>query len=236
MCETTVVPMVADGDTDPEEPGFQPAYEEAGSGITLILLHGNGEDRSYFRHQIKDLQNLRHVYALDTRGHGLSPRGTAPFTLDQFARDLEEFMDQNGIEQAELLGFSDGANIALTFALKYPDRVTKLILAGGNLFPEGMDPKDLEEIRTEYKTATGHQKELLSLMVNEPDIQPEELKKLTMPVLVTAGSEDVILEEHTRLMAEALPDSRLVILAGSHWNAAESPEAFNRMVRAFLEE
>lgn len=99
-----------------------------------------------------------------------------------------------------------------------------------------MDPKDLEEIRTEYKTATGHQKELLSLMVNEPHVQPDELKKLTMPVLVTAGSEDVILEEHTRLMAEATPDSRLVILPGSHWNAAESPEAFNRMVRGFLEE
>lgn len=117
------------------EEGFQLAYEEAGSGIPLILLHGNGEDRSYFRHQIKDLQNLRHVYALDTRGHGLSPRGTAPFTLDQFARDLGKFMDQNGIEQADLLGFSDGANIALLFALNHPERVTKLILAGGNLFP-----------------------------------------------------------------------------------------------------
>ncbi|WP_300968094.1 alpha/beta fold hydrolase, partial [Faecalibaculum rodentium] len=216
------------------EEGFQLAYEEAGSGIPLILLHGNGEDRSYFRHQIKDLQDIRHVYALDTRGHGQSPRGTAPFNLDQFARDLEEFMDQNGIKQADLLGFSDGANIALLFALKHPDRVTKLILAGGNLDPEGMNPKDLQEIQEEYKTATGFQKELLSLMVNEPHIQPEELKKLIMPVLVTAGSEDVILEEHTRLMAEAMPDSRLVILSGSHWNAAESPEAFNRMVRAFL--
>lgn len=218
------------------EEGFQLAYEEAGSGIPLILLHGNGEDRSYFRHQIEDLQDIRHVYALDTRGHGQSPRGTAPFNLDQFARDLEKFMDQNGIEQADLLGFSDGANIALTFALKHPDRVTKLILAGGNLNPEGMNPKDLQEIQEEYETVTGFQKELLSLMVNEPHIRPEELKKLTMPVLVTAGSEDVVLAEHTRLMAEAMPDSRLVILPGSHWNAAESPEAFNRMVRAFLED
>lgn len=218
------------------EESFQLAYEEAGSGTPLILLHGNGEDHTYFRHQIEDLQDIRHVYALDTRGHGQSPMGSAPFTLDQFARDLEKFMDQNGIKHTELFGFSDGANIALLFALQHPERVTKLILAGGNLFPEGMDPKDLEEIRTEYKTATGHQKELLSLMVNEPHIQPEELKRLTMPVLVTAGSEDVILEEHTRLMAEAMPDSRLVILPGSHWNAAESPEAFNRMVRAFLED
>lgn len=122
MCKPSILPMMADRDTTSEEPGFQLAYEEAGSVIPLILLHGNGEDRSYFRHQIEDLQDIRHVYALDTRGHGQSPRGTAPFTLNRFVRDLEEFMDQNGIEQADLLGFSDGANIALLFALNHPER------------------------------------------------------------------------------------------------------------------
>ena len=219
-----------------ENPGFQLAFEEAGSGNPLILLHGNGEDRSYFRHQIQDLQRIRKIYALDTRGHGKSPRGTAPFTLDQFVLDLRDFLDGQGIEQADLLGFSDGANVALKFSLTFPARVSRLILAGGNLFPEGMDPAELAEMRKDYQTATGHQKELLSLMVKEPQIRPEELKQLAMPVLVTAGSEDVIREEHTRLMAESIPDSRLEILPGGHWNAAEKPEAFNRMVREFLGE
>lgn len=92
---------------------YAPAFEEAGSGPALILLHGNGEDRTWFAHQIRGLCSIRHVYALDTRGHGQSPRGQAPFTLEQFAADLKAFMDRKQLEQADILGFSDGANTAL---------------------------------------------------------------------------------------------------------------------------
>ena len=55
-------------------------YQEAGSGDALILLHGNGEDSSYFKHQIDYFQDRYRVIAPDTRGHGKSPRGNAPFT------------------------------------------------------------------------------------------------------------------------------------------------------------
>lgn len=56
-------------------------YREKGSGEPLILLHGNGEDGSYFESQIEHLSGKYRVIALDTRGHGRSPRGTAPFTI-----------------------------------------------------------------------------------------------------------------------------------------------------------
>lgn len=84
------------------------AYQEKGSGEPLILLHGNGEDSSYFRHQIAHFQDRYRVIALDTRGHGKSPRGSAPFTIRQFARDLLDFLEIYGIADAVLLGFSDG--------------------------------------------------------------------------------------------------------------------------------
>ena len=61
------------------------------------------------------------VIALDTRGHGKSPRGTGPFTIERFARDLYDFMADLSISKAVILGFSDGANIAMTFTMKYPD-------------------------------------------------------------------------------------------------------------------
>jgi len=96
---------------------------ERGSGEPLVLLHGNGEDGSYFAAQVERFQRDYRVIAVDTRGHGGSPRGTAPFTLEQFASDLAAFMDERGIESAHILGFSDGANIALLFALRWPDRV-----------------------------------------------------------------------------------------------------------------
>lgn len=63
-------------------------YQEAGTGTPFLLLHGNGEDHTYFRHQIEYFRTRYRVIALDTRGHGKSPRGTAPFTIEQFSRDL----------------------------------------------------------------------------------------------------------------------------------------------------
>ena len=95
-------------------------YEKAGDGEPLILLHGNGEDGTYFKHQMEYFSKDYRVIAIDTRGHGKSPRGEKPFTIRQFAEDLNGFMEEQGMEKAHLLGFSDGGNIALAFALRYP--------------------------------------------------------------------------------------------------------------------
>ncbi len=75
---------------------------------------------------------------LDTRGHGKSPRGTAPFSIRQFAEDLLHFLDEQNLPQVDLLGFSDGGNIALTFAAKYPHRIRRLVLNGANFHPSGI--------------------------------------------------------------------------------------------------
>ena len=83
-------------------------YIKKGAGAPLLLLHGNGEDGSYFVHQMDAFSLHYTVYAIDTRGHGRSPRGNAPFTMEQFARDLLEFMDEEAIQKANILGFSDG--------------------------------------------------------------------------------------------------------------------------------
>ena len=218
-------------------------YTKAGSGPPLLLLHGNGEDGTYFVHQIEDFSHDFTVYAIDTRGHGKSPRGTAPFTISQFADDLLAFMDQQGLKQADTLGFSDGGNIALTFALRHPDRVCRLILNGANLDPKGVKPLVQLPIVLGYHLASLFRSpkarahgELLGLMVNEPHIDPAELGRLTMPVLVIAGDRDMIREDHTRRIAAAIPGARLVILPGNHFIANQEPAAFNQAVRAFLEE
>ena len=111
---------------------------ERGADTPLILLHGNGESLEYFRSQIDFFSARYRVIALDTRGHGGSPRGEAPFTIAQFAEDLLSFMDSLHLSSAHILGFSDGGNIALCFALKHPERVRRLILNGANLDPSGV--------------------------------------------------------------------------------------------------
>ena len=83
-------------------------FVTAGEGFPLILLHGNGGSCAYFSEQMESFSAHYRVYALDTRGHGESPRGEAPFTLRQFSEDLLGFMEEQGIERAHILGFSDG--------------------------------------------------------------------------------------------------------------------------------
>ena len=220
-------------------------YLEKGQGKPLILLHGNGEDNSYFVYQVAYFSRFYRVMAIDTRGHGQSPRGTAPFSIQQFAEDLRGFLDQHDIPKAHILGFSDGGNIALTFALHNPERVDRLILNGANLFPAGVKSTVQLPIVLGYHTASLFAKRspkakenaaLLGLMVKEPNIRPEELNGLTVPPLVIAGTKDMIRESHTRLIARSLPNARLVLLPGDHFIANKEPAAFNRAVRDFLNE
>ena len=213
-------------------------YTEHGSGEPLVLLHGNGEDSSYFEHQIAFFQDRYRVIAVDTRGHGKSPRGTAPLTLNQFADDLRAFMDELDIASAHILGFSDGANVAMLFALAHPTRVKSLVLNGGNLFPEGLTEQTRREIDEEYEQAVAtndeDQLELLRLMIDEPHIDPAQLAALSIPTLVVAGTDDMIEEAHTRLIAESIPNAQLTLIEGTHFIAFENPDAFNRVVSEFL--
>ncbi|MDD6074603.1 MAG: alpha/beta fold hydrolase [Clostridium sp.] len=219
---------------------------EAGEGKPLVLLHGNGEDSSYFKAQIEFFSKWYHVIAVDTRGHGQSPRGTGPFTLKRFAEDLQELLYGRGLSKVILLGFSDGGNIALLFTLKYPQMVERLILNGANLSPFGVKPLVQLPVVAGYGASAvlslgGRSKkqqknrELLGLMVKEPWIPVEKLKEIKAPTLVIAGTRDMIRDAHTRRIAKALPKGELKILPGSHFLAAEEPETFNRAVLDFLD-
>ena len=218
-------------------------FIEKGQGEPLILLHGNGEDCSYFQGQIDAFSKTYHVYALDTRGHGKTPRGDKPFTIRQFADDLLGFMDEHHIEKSHLLGFSDGGNIAMIFAIRFPDRVDRLILNGANLDPKGVKRTTQIPIEIGYRIAgifagksdsARANAEMLGLMVNDPKVKPEDLAKIKAKTLVIAGTNDVIKEKHTRLIASGIPDSVLVLLKGDHYIASKHPEEFNQAVLQFL--
>ena len=219
-------------------------FIEKGNGEPLILLHGNGENCSYFQGQIDKFSQMYHVYAIDTRGHGKTPRGDKPFTIRQFADDLLGFMDEHQIEKAHLLGFSDGGNIAMIFAIQHPDRVNRLILNGANLNPAGVKRSTQIPIEIGYKIAKRFagksdsarlNAEMLGLMVNDPNVEPEELAKIKAKTLVIAGTRDMIKEEHTRLIVSSIPGSELVFLNGNHFIAGKHPEEFNKAVIQFLE-
>ena len=214
-----------------------------GQGEALILLHGNSENCDYFQGQTDEFARFFHVYAIDTRGHGKTPRGNAPFSIRQFADDLLDFMDAHHIEKSHLLGFSDGGNIAMIFAMKHPERVNRLILNGANLDAKGVKPSVQIPIEIGYRIAKIFARisqtaklnaEMLGLMVNDPNVLPEELVKIQAKTLVIAGTKDMIKDEHTWLIAQSIPDAQLVILEGNHFIANKCPEAFNDAVLKFL--
>ncbi len=219
--------------------------QEQGQGEDLILLHGNGEDSSYFRDIIPILAKHYHVIAIDTRGHGKTPRGTAPFCLKQFALDLHYFCKKRNIQRAHLLGFSDGANIALLFALRYPYAVRSLILNGANLSPFGLKAKEIFLLYSAYAAFSlfapvcpqfRKKQELFALMVKEPWIRKQRLHALPMPTLVIAGTHDMIRNAHTIAIFRSIPNSTLSLLHGDHFIAVAQPKAFCEEVLHFLKE
>ena len=222
---------------------IQHYYVEQGEGYPLILLHGNGEDHTCFAKQMDAFAQEYHVYAIDTRGHGQTPRGDQPFTIRQFADDLAGFMDAHRIRRAHILGFSDGGNIAMLFAMKYPQKVNRLILDGANLDGKGVKWYVQLQIILEYKIASflGRwrkrskvQAEFLGLMVNDPNVRPEQLHTIKAKTLVMAGTKDLILRSQTEEIAWNIKRSHLRYVKGSHWIANENPESFNRLVLNFL--
>ena len=212
---------------------------------TLILLHGNGEDHTYFVKQIPAFSPHFRLVLMDTRGQGQSTGGDGELNFSVFAADLLALMDHLQIAKAHLLGFSDGGNLALTFALAHPERVQSLILNGANLGPGGVKLSTQLPIVLGYGCCRllspfSHKARqngaLLGLMVNHPHIPPQALAALTMPALVIVGERDMIRDRHSQIIARSLPNAQFVrIPGGDHFCAAKCPEVFNHAVLSFLQ-
>lgn len=219
-------------------------YREKGAGTPFILLHGNGGDGTCFNNQIEYFSDRYRMIAVDTRGHGKSPRGCASFTMEQFAEDLNELMAELKISKAVILGFSDGANIAMKFALKYPEKIEALILNGGNLDTTGVKRVFQIPIELGYKIMkrfaeksenAKRKAEIQGLMVNEPNIKPAELHSIHAPTLVIAGTNDMIKKSHTEAIAKNIPNAKLSFIRGNHGIARFRPKQFNKEVEIFLQ-
>jgi pimeloyl-ACP methyl ester carboxylesterase len=219
------------------------AYKKAGEGKPLILLHGNGGSSADFALQTNYFSGFREVISVDTRGHGNSPRGGAPMSFPQFAKDILAFLDEQEIEKADIIGFSDEANTAILFAAENPKRVGKLILCGACTSPKAVKRSVQIPIEIGYWIASRFKNpkarknaEILGLMVNDFGISEEHLRQIQAETLVLAGTKDMIRESHTKMIAETIPQAKLMFLEGDHFLPMKRANAFNRAVEEFLKE
>lgn len=108
--------------------GIKICYEIRGEGEPLILIHGFGVKKEVYVAQFGLLSENFRVIRFDNRGAGKSDRPNEPYTMEMFADDISGLMDYLKIEKAHVLGWSLGGMIAQHFAIKYPNRLNKLVL------------------------------------------------------------------------------------------------------------
>lgn len=137
--------------------GVRIAYATSGTGPPLVkvgtfMTHLELDwESSVWRHWMKELSRDHTFLRYDARGCGLSDREVPELSLEAWVRDLETVADAAGIERFPLLGLSQGAAIAIVYAVRHPERVSHLILHGG--FARGRlkrdpSPQVLEDAET----------------------------------------------------------------------------------------
>lgn len=209
-------------------------YAVAGAGKPVVLLHGNGGSHEDLAVMIAQLAEAGYqVFAPDSRGQGAN----APleeYHYADMAEDTRQFIEAMGLEKPALYGWSDGGIIGLMLAAAHPEALALLAVSGANLDPAGANP----ELVAEFAEANERQPDpLVTLLLTEPHIEPAELARIEIPVLVTAGSEDLILPAHTRLIAESLPNAELRIIEGEdHQSYIMGSEKMGKMLIEFLQE
>lgn len=185
-------------------------YEKTGEGSPVILMHGNGETHAIFDALAPKLARNHEVYAIDSRGHGQSAKSDALHYADM-AEDVAAFVHALSLPAPAFYGFSDGGIVGLIAASRYPSLFSSLAVSGANLSPFGMKflPRLAMRLRFLKKKDP-----LLKLMLKEPHISKKDLSRITIPVLVTAGSKDMIKKRETKKIASAIPDATLKIMYG----------------------
>src|ERR1017187_8579614 len=103
-------------------------FIESGQGRAVILLHGLFGSSDNWHFIAQRLAEKVHVFAVDHRNHGLSPHN-AEMNYPLMAADVEKFCVTRGLESAAVVGHSMGGKTAMQFALQFPQRVEKLVVA-----------------------------------------------------------------------------------------------------------
>jgi pimeloyl-ACP methyl ester carboxylesterase len=242
-------------------PWMRMYYEVFGEGKSTLLMHG-GACTLETLYGIAPLLSKHYRLILpERRGHGRTPDVEGPMTYEVMAKDSIAFMESLGMERGNLVGYSDGANVALFVALMRPDIVEKLILISGNFDVDGMTEAglsyfkavtpelferhpSLSKLAELYKRTTPDGpdhfpvviQKLKRMWLEEPRIPKEELKRITTPTLVVVGDRDLISLEHATEMYRSMPNAQLSVMPGaSHALIFEKPAQTAQLILEFLE-
>jgi pimeloyl-ACP methyl ester carboxylesterase len=218
--------------------GIDIYYEVHGrhDGPPLVLLHGGGSTiDSTFGRLLPFLARSRRVIALEEQGHGRTSDRDQPFTFEGSADDVAGLLRHMNVPEADLLGFSNGASVALQVAIRHPQLVRKLVFASSITTRAGAQPRiwalmkqaDIANMPQPLKDAflavnpdpqklkNMHDKDA-SRMLAFQDVPDAAVRGVRAPTLIISGDRDVGRLEHSFELSRAFPNAQLLVLPGGH--------------------
>lgn len=215
-----------------------------GRPAPVVLLHSAGLTPQMWQSQVEAIaqaQGADEVQVIAPWLAGLRPGKPGELSLTGAAADVVGQLDRYGVERARLVGHQLGAMVALQVAVTEPDRVASLVLSGALLMPGRlalrMQKSLIRMLPNRALADSGATKDdLIRALDVIASADLDKLERVTVPVLVIAGSGDPALES-ARQLAERLPKARLEVISGVGANPSlEAAEAYNRALVSFLAE
>ncbi|GAA2088277.1 hypothetical protein GCM10009840_28160 [Pseudolysinimonas kribbensis] len=215
-------------------------YERHGSPTArrpLLLIHGGGSTiDTNWAALLPHLAATREVVALEEEGHGRTRPTERPLTAENAAGDALAVLEHAGLDRVDILAFSAGCQTAIAFAVGFPDRVGRLILASppwrrDALIPGFWDGMAAASLATmpplfveEHRRHNGDEPALLQRffdldrqrMLTFEDWPDAAIAGIGAPTLVVAADRDVVTVESATLLARTLADGRLLVVPGIH--------------------
>lgn len=197
--------------------GLQMYYEIHGTGQPLVLLHGAySAIGTSFGEILPGLAQTRQVIAFELQAHGRTADIDRPLSLEHMADDVAEALGYLGIEQADVLGYSMGASVALHVVIRHPAVVRKLVLISVTYNLAGVHPNLMEgfgEMTPEMMFGSPWHDEYLRIAPRPQDFATLFAKKTQMdqgiqdlpaaaiqaiqaPTLLIIGDSDLVRPEH----------------------------------------
>lgn len=237
--------------------GIKMYYEIHGEGRPVVLLHGGTSTiQASFAEQIPLLARSHRVIAIEQMGHGHTGDVAGwELSYEGMTEDTAALLAKLGIQNADVIGWSDGGQLALRLAFTHPDLVRRVVASGVGLgattpqMQQAMRALSADhwpaQVREEYARVSpdGPQHwpvffDKIRTMWAKPSwgISEEELGKIKAPVLIVAGDRDFTRVEETTRIYRMIPGARLAILPGTdHFTFQKRPGWLNPMILDFLD-
>ncbi len=227
--------------------GLRTYVEVGGSGPPLLFLHGAAEWIGYSAQLVARLEAHYRVIQPERQGHGRTPDRPGELSYASMTADTVALIEQMSLDRPDLVGFSDGAIIAIEAAIARPDLVGKIVAIAPNISVSGLTDEALAWLRDVTpdtwpgEAATKHEnwrvfaQKVIDMLRREPEIPLAELARIEAPVLVVGADHDMIRLEHLVDIHRAIPASQLFIVPGaSHELTVEQPELLAQVALWFL--